>query len=343
MTEQTEVSSSTSDPYRPPSQPAQQRRFAVLLLAIFVIFAASPFVVNHYLITLLIEVLIFAILVTGLNFLLGHMGQVSLGHAAFLGTGAYATAICTMFFGWPVLLAMIASVAAAFVMALLVGLLSVRTKSVQFLLITLAFGQMFHAVAEKTRVTGGDDGMTGIPRIDLSAIGLPTGGDTGFLFVVLAAFAMTAVALRLLQVSTFGRIVGGIRENEKRMLALGYDTYRYKVITFAVSGLFAGLAGSLWVQHSYFVNPQVMTWQISGEALLMVIIGGSRSFFGPLIGAAFYVLAKAWLATITDSYLLFFGLLFVLVVAFLQGGVAGVISRLWSRRKSDPDGGVVAQ
>ena len=176
--------------------------------------------------------------------------------------------------------------------------------------------------------------MTNIPRIDLSFMGLDADHDRAFYFFVLICFVIALAILRLVVDSPFGRVLVGIRENEKRMLALGYSTFPYKALAFGISGMLAGLAGSLWVQHSFFVNPHIMTWQMSGEALLMVIIGGSKAFFGPLLGAAFYVLAKDFLSDITEAYLMFFGLLFVLVVAFFNGGIAGFISRVFNKFKS---------
>jgi branched-chain amino acid transport system permease protein len=243
--------------------------------------------------------------------------------------------------GYPVWISMLAAVFLSFVISYGVGLLSVRTKAVQFLLITLAFGQMFHAIAEKTRVTGGDDGLTGIPRFDLSFIGLDTDHDRVFYFLVLFSFVVAMLILRRVVESPFGRVLVGIRENEKRMLAMGYSTFPYKALAFGISGMLAGLAGSLWVQHSFFVNPHMMTWQLSGEALLMVIIGGSQAFFGPLLGAAFYVLVKDILSSLTDAYLVIFGLMFVLVVAFFHGGLAGFATRLYERfrRNSGPEEG----
>lgn len=306
---------------------AEQRSFVALSIAGLAGLAALPLFAGDYYVSLMTEVLIFAILVSGINLLLGYAGLVSLGHAAFLGTGAYTTAVATALLGYPVWVGMIAAVIVSLVVSYLVGLLCVRTKAVQFLLITLAFGQMFYALAEKTRYTGGDDGITGIPRFDLSFLGLDSDNDRVFYFLVLVFFCLAMLVLRRIVVSPFGRVLVGIRENEKRMLAVGYSTYPYKALAFGLSGLLGGLAGSLWVQHSFFINPQLMTWQMSGEALLMVIIGGSQAFFGPFLGAAFYVLAKDFLSDITDAYLLFFGLLFVLVVAFFHGGLAGVISK----------------
>lgn len=330
-----EVDASRSDPLDRTAR--RERRNFFLMSAIGLGgLIVLPFIVGEYHVSLMSEILIFGILVSGVNLLLGYTGLVSLGHAAFMGIGAYTTAVGAALLGYPVWVSMVASVLFSLVISYGIGLLSVRTKAVQFLLITLAFGQMFHAVAEKVSYTGGDDGMTGIPRIDLSAIGFDSDHDRVFYFFILIIFVLAMVVLRLVIESPFGRVLVGIRENEKRMLAMGYSTFPYKALAFSISGMLAGLAGSLWVQHSFFVNPHIMTWQMSGEALLMVIIGGSQAFFGPLLGAAFYVLAKDFLSGITDAYLLFFGLLFVLVVAFFHGGLAGFASRIAERfRRSD--------
>ena len=291
----------------------------------------APLLLGSYPISLLTEVLILAILASGLNLLVGYTGLVSLGHAAFLGVGAYVTAIATVLLGYPVWAGMIGAVVISLVFAYAIGLLSVRTRGVQFLLITLAFGQLLRAVAEKSRAMGGDDGMTGIPRLDLSSWGVSTHSDHSFYLVVLAFFVVALGALRIVVQSPFGRTLAGIRENEKRIKAIGYNTTPYKALAFALSGLVAGLAGSLWAQHAYFVNPHVMAWQMSGELLLIVIIGGSQAFFGPLLGAAFYVLLKSFLSTLTDSYMMIFGIMFVLVVAFFKGGIAGFLAVSFGR------------
>ena len=310
-----------------------QRNFLVISAIGLVVLVVAPLVVSDFYVSLLTEILIFGLLVSGVNLLLGYTGLVSLGHAAFMGIGAYTTAIGTSLLDFPVWAMMICSVLASFLIAYGVGILSVRTKGVQFLLITLAFGEMFHAIAEKSRVTGGDDGMTNIPRIDLEFLGLDADHDRVFYFFVLACFVIAMAVLRRVVVSPFGRVLVGIRENEKRMLAVGYTAFPYKALAFAISATLGGLAGSLWVQHGFFVNPHLMTWQMSGEALLMVIIGGSQAFFGPLLGAAFYVLTKDFLSDLTEAYLLFFGLLFVLVVAFFHGGLAGFAATLARRMR----------
>ncbi|MFC5384767.1 branched-chain amino acid ABC transporter permease [Aquamicrobium segne] len=310
---------------------AESRTFWIVAVPGLAVLTIAPLLSGAYFVALLTEILIFAILTSGLNLLVGYTGLVSLGHAAFLGVGAYVTAIISLLWGYPVWLAMIAAVAAGLVISCLIGVLSVRTRGVQFLLITLAFGQLFHAVAEKSRYTGGDDGMTRIPRINLEFIGLDSSDAQVFYFFVLACFVVALFFLRIVVRSPFGRVLIGIRENEKRVQAVGYRISPYKSLAFAFSGMLAGLSGSLWVQHTYFINPHLMTWQMSGEALLMVIIGGSQAFFGPLLGSAFYVLLKSYLSTITDAYLVIFGLMFVFVVAFFNGGIAGFTSSMAAR------------
>lgn len=304
-----------------------------------IVLIISPLLLGSYAVSLLTEVLILAIFASGLNLLVGYTGLVSLGHAAFLGVGAYVTAIVTVLLGYPVWAGMGAAVLVSLGMAFVIGALSVRTRGVQFLLITLAFGQLLRAVAERSRETGGDDGMTRIPRLDLSAFGLSTHSDHVFYFLVLVFFVVAMLLLRMVVQSPFGRTLVGIRENEKRIKAVGYNTMPYKTVAFAISGMVCGLAGSLWAQHAYFVNPHIMSWQMSGEALLIVIIGGAQAFFGPLLGAAFYVLLKSYLSTITESYMMIFGLMFVLVVAFFKGGIAGFISMIAERLRGAVGGG----
>jgi branched-chain amino acid transport system permease protein len=336
MQDALDANANAAEPPRLPVLTHQQesRQFRLLSFVGAAVLAAAPFVLGAYQISLLTEILIFGILASGVNLMVGYTGLVSLGHAAFLGTGAYVTAIISLLWGYPVWIAMAAALIVSFLAAYAIGLLSVRTKGVQFLLITLAFGQLFHATVEKSRYTGGDDGLTRIPRLDLGFLGLDSGNDRVFYFLVLFLFAFALLFLRLVVQSPFGRVLVGIRENEKRVQAIGYNTTPYKALAFAFSGLLAGLAGCLWVQYGNFVNPHIMTWQMSGEALLMVIIGGAQAFFGPVLGAAFYVIGKSYLSNITDAYLVIFGLMFILVVAFFRGGIAGFLAdrRVWFQR-----------
>jgi branched-chain amino acid transport system permease protein len=299
--------------------------------AVLAAFAAMPFVASDYAALLIIEVIIFAIYAAGINLLLGYTGLVSLGHSMFLGMGGYGLGILAVLLGWPILPAMAATLLVIALIAFLVGYVCTRTSGIEFLLITLAMSQMFYGLAVKTRWTGGDDGLPGIPRPDLSWIGIDASGVTGFYFYVLGiAVILTWLMWRVVN-SPFGSVLVGIRENEKRMVALGYDVKWYKVVAFTISGVVSGTAGLLLSQKLYFVNPDIMSWMISGEGLLMVIIGGRQYFIGPLLGAAFFILLKEQLSAITQDYIIIFGLFFMAVVALFRTGLAGFFIGLAGR------------
>jgi branched-chain amino acid transport system permease protein len=290
-----------------------------------------PFAVTEYPVLLAIEVLIFSVYAVGINLLLGYTGLVSLGHAMFLGLGGYGFGVFCVLMGWPVLPAMAAALVVIALTALVVGYICTRTSGIEFMLITLAVSQMFYGLAVKTRATGGDDGLPGLPRPDLSWLGVDLGEVTGFYFYVLA-IALLAIwlAWRLVN-SPFGSVLIGIRENEKRMIALGYHVTIYKIVAFTISGVISGTAGLLLSQKLYFVNPDIMNWMISGEGLLMVIIGGRQYFLGPIIGAAFFIILKEQLSAITQDYIIFFGLFFMAVVALFRTGLAGFFAGLSAR------------
>jgi branched-chain amino acid transport system permease protein len=301
---------------------------------ILAMLAALPFVAAEYPVLLAIEVIIFAIYALGINFLLGYTGLISLGHAMFLGLGGYGLGVCSVLLGLPVLPSMLATLLIVALVAFVVGYVCTRTSGIEFLLITLAVSQMFYGLAVKTRWTGGDDGMSGLPRLDLTAIGVDLSRVSGFYFYVLGvALIVMWLAWRLVN-SPFGSVLVGIRENEKRMVALGYNVTWYKIVAFTISGVISGAAGLLLAQKLYFVNPDIMTWMISGEGLLMVIIGGRQYFLGPVLGAAFFILLKEQLSGVTQHYIIFFGLFFMAVVALFKTGLAGVFVGLLTRRRS---------
>jgi branched-chain amino acid transport system permease protein len=216
--------------------------------------------------------------------------------------------------------------------AALIGAICTRTKGVEFLLITLAFSQMFYGAAIKLRLTNGSDGMSGIPRPDLRFLGLNSDTPTVFYYYVLAATALVVVAVWRIADSPFGSVLAAIRENERRAAAMGYSIYLYKIGVFLIAAVTCAVAGVLQSQYTYFINPDSMSWQLSGEGVLMVIIGGASSVLGPLVGAAIFVLVKQSLSILTGDYLMFFGLFFMLVVALFRGGVFGAIRILLGAR-----------
>jgi branched-chain amino acid transport system permease protein len=315
------------------SIPVSRRAYAVLIVSVAAALCALPSFVSAYAATLAVEVMIAGVFASGINLLTGYTGLVSLGQAMFLGLGGYGIAIGTALLGWPlwvsapVTLVVVAAIAAA------IGAICTRTRGVEFLLITLAFSQMFYGAAIKLRWTNGSDGMTGIPRPDLSLLGVSADSPATFYYYVLAVSALALLLLWRIVNSPFGSILVGIRENERRMMSMGYAVANYKIGSFALAAIVCAVAGILQSQYTYFVSPDSMSWQMSGEGVLMVIIGGANVIFGPFIGAAIFVVVKQALSLITDEYNLFFGIFFMLVVAFFRGGVLGTINTLIGKRR----------
>ncbi|MDH3451702.1 MAG: branched-chain amino acid ABC transporter permease [Gammaproteobacteria bacterium] len=307
---------------------------------------------------LLAEVAIFAIFAMSLDLIVGYAGMVSLGHAAFLAVGAYATAAMTVFLGWPASLATLAAVLISAGAAALVGLFAVRLTGVFFIMITLAIGQMFYAYFFKSRPFGGDNGMSGITRPDLAAMGLDANDPVVFSAMMLLAAAVIYLLLRTVVRSPFGHMLVAIHQNESRLRSLGCPVRRFKLAAYVIAGTVGGLAGSLTAQHTGFISPDLAFWTVSGEVLIMVIVGGMGSLLGAAAGAALVILMRhqlsdenTWqllgLPGVMSNYWQFvMGIFFVLVVLFAADGLYGRLSRLlqaartnmaWRSRGDDPN------
>ena len=291
----------------------------------------------------LAEIAIFAIFAMSLDLLVGYAGLVSLGHAAFFATGAYATASFTVFLGWPVSAATVAAVGCAAALAGVAGVFVVRVGGVFFIMITLAFGQMVYAYLFKAREFGGDNGMAGIPRPDLAALDLDAAEPHVFsAFVLIAAVAVWAL-LRVVVRSPFGAMLVAVHRNESRVRALGCPVQRYKLAAFVLAGALAGLAGSLIAQHTGFVSPDLGFWTVSGEVLIMVIIGGMGSLVGAALGAAVLVLLRHELsdgafwqaiglpADLASYWQFVMGLIFIAIVLLAGDGLYGRLATTWRR------------
>jgi branched-chain amino acid transport system permease protein len=294
--------------------------------------AALPWMSATYATTLAVEIMIAGILASGINLLLGSTGLVSLGQGMFLGLGGYGIGIGSSILGVPLWLSVPATLLAVALLAAGIGAVCTRTRGVEFLLITLAFSQMFYGAAIKLRLTNGSDGMSGIPRPDLSFLGLNSDSPTVFYYYVVAITVIVIAALWRIVESPFGSVLTAIRENERRSVAMGYSVYRYKIGAFVIAAVTCAVAGILQAQYTYFINPDSMSWQLSGEGVLMVIIGGATAIAGPLIGAAVFVLVKQGLSVVTTEYMMFFGIFFMLVAAFFRGGVVGAVRSLAETR-----------
>jgi branched-chain amino acid transport system permease protein len=281
------------------------------------------------------RVLVMATAAMALNFLLGFTGVLSFGHAAYFGLGAYAAGMTLKYLVPSTMLSILAGVIVGTIAAMLIGALIARLRGVYFAMVTIAFGQVFYFIAFRwNNVTGGDDGMTGWHRepLDFGFAKVDIlGNDKAFYYLVLVFFALAAGAMALLLRSPFGRTLLAIRENERRARFLGIPIERHIWMSFVVSCFFVSLAGALYALLNNFTDPRALRWDLSGNFVIMAVLGGMRSFWGPLIGAAIFVVLQDYVSSQTENWMSFVGLFFVLVVLFFPRGILG-----YFRRKAVP-------
>lgn len=270
-------------------------------------------------------ILVYAVFALGYDLAFGVTGLLSLGHAAFFGLGGYTLANLTSQLHWPFEAALLAAGVMGAALAALMGVLALRLTGIFFSLTTLAFGQLCYIVAS-TRLkslTGGFDGISGVARPRL--FGLDFTSDRLFLYYNAAVFlVLLAVAARI-RLSPFGQVLAGIRLNAPRIEQLGWRVNRFRVAIFAVSGFYAGIAGALLASLLFFVSPQTMNWTTSGDVLIMSILGGVGTLFGPVIGVGVFELLRDVLEKLTERWYGLLGLVFVLVTIFAPGGMMGVL------------------
>ncbi len=271
------------------------------------------------------RVLIFALAASSLNLVLGFGGMVSLGHAAFLGAGAYVAAICQQAGINEALIAFPAAMLVAGLFALGVGAISLRTRGVYFIMITLAFAQMAYYLFVSARSWGGDDGLSLSSRMTLAGFSLSE--DSALFFAALAALTATMVLFGRLADARFGRTLQAIRENETRTEALGYPVFRYRLVAFALGGAFAGLAGALLANLTGLASPNLLQWTQSGTLLVMVIIGGVGYLYGGVVGAVVLLMLEESLVGVTEHWHIVLGLLLLGVVLFAPKGVAALFGK----------------
>jgi branched-chain amino acid transport system permease protein len=277
------------------------------------------------------RVVILGLAAMSLNFLLGFTGVLSFGHAAYFGLGAYGAAMSLKFFAPSTALAIVVGIVVGTIAAAAIGALIVKLRGVYFAMVTIAFGQVFYFITFRwNSVTGGDDGITGWHREPLH-LGFTTidilGNDKAFYYLVLLLFAVGVGIMAMLLRSPLGRSLIAIRENERRARFLGIPVERHIWIAFVISGCFAALAGTLYALLSNFTDPRSLHWTLSGNFVIMAVLGGMRSFWGPLIGAAIFVVLQDYVSSHTENWMSFIGLFFVLVVTFFPRGVLGIIKR----------------
>ena len=322
----------------PPAHLSESRRgFLTAELVPIIIFAgfavvpfAAMFGAQVYIVDLFTRVMIFAIAALGLDLIVGYGALVSFGHAAFVGLGAYAVGILAAHGINETLVALPVALLVATLFALATGAVSLRTQGVYFIMITLAFGQMAYFTASSLAPYGGDDGLTIHVRDTLAGFAVLK-DHRAFYYIVLACLLGCYLACRAIVVSRFGRVFRGARENPTRLAALGFDVYRFQLVAYAISGALGGLAGFLLANHTDFVSPAYMSWQRSGELIIMVLLGGLGRLHGAIIGAIAFLLIEEWLSGVTEHWKMIFGPFLVLVVLFARGGLIGAWERIAAR------------
>jgi branched-chain amino acid transport system permease protein len=307
------------------------KRRAIIVGVLLVLLALFPFAGATFYTELVTKVMILAIFALSLDLLVGYTGLVSFGHAAYYGIGAYVLGLLTPKYEAANLwLTLPAAIGIAGLAAFAVGIFVVRVKGIYFIMVTLAFAQMFYFLFHDTKLGRGSDGISmnfkpvatigGVTPFDL-------GNATHVYFFVFAALVLVFLFLRMLLRSPFGRALQGIRSNEHRMRSLGFPVYRYKLASFTIAGALAGLAGYLSAMQFGFVNPELLSWHQSGNVLLMLILGGQGSLYGAVVGAFAFVALQEIYSAMTTHWQLLLGVTIIALVIFLPGGLASVAGR----------------
>jgi len=304
---------------------------AAVVIALALVPVYAWFVGNSFVLTLSTRIVILALAAVSLNLILGYGGMVSFGHAAYLGVGGYVVGILAKegvtsgFVQWPLALA----VSALF--ALIVGALCLRTRGVYFIMITLAFSQMIYYIAVGLDRYGADDGLTIYKRSEFAGL-INLSNKVAFYYLCLVLLLAAIWLVWRLVSSRFGMAVQGARSNERRMRAIGFPTFRYRLVCFVIAGMMCGLAGALLANHTDFISPAVMHWTRSGDLIVMVVLGGMGSLFGPLVGAVALLVLEEALSGITEYWQIIIGPLFLLVVLFARGGIDGLLGSVGAHR-----------
>jgi branched-chain amino acid transport system permease protein len=306
-------------------------RAAAAIIILLLLIILPPFL-SSFMLTLLTQALIYAILAMSLDLILGYTGLASLGHAAYFGLGAYSVGILTTQYGAGFWLVLPFGIFLAVSVAAIFGLVALRATGVYFLMITLALGMVVWGLAHRwVTMTQGDNGISAIPRPDL---GLPWSlvYSIPFYYFALAGFLLSLWILGVIVRSPFGRSLVGIRESESRMRTLGYHVWLHKYIGFIIAGGFGGFAGVLWAYYNGFVSPIDLQLATSVEALLMVALGGRGTLFGPALGAGIIVLLKNLVSVYTHRWLLILGVVYIATIVYAPQGIVGAV-RGWSRSR----------
>ncbi len=310
--------------------PSRDTLVALMALALLLV---APTVIYP---VFLMKVLCFALFASAFNLLLGYAGLLSFGHAMFFGLAAYVSGHAIKVWGLPTEVGLIAGTVVAGLLGLVVGLIAIRRQGIYFAMVTLALAQMAYFFCIQAKFTGGEDGIQAIPRRPVLGF-IDISNDLTLYYVVLAIFAAGFAIIHRTIHSPFGQVLKAIRENEPRAISLGYRVDHYKLVAFVLSAALAGLAGATKASVFTLASLTDVQWQMSGEVVLMTLVGGLGTVFGPAVGAAIIIAMQNYLKGLGEWVLVIQGLIFVLTVLVFRRGVVGEIMALFERRKTQPE------
>jgi branched-chain amino acid transport system permease protein len=298
---------------------------AAAFVAMVIVFAVAPFVLYP---VFLMKALCFALFACAFNLLIGYVGLISFGHALFFGWASYVTAYTAKAWGWPPELAIVAGTAIAAVLGVVAGGLAIRRQGIYFAMITLALAQMMYFFALQAKFTGGEDGIQGVPRGRLFGLFDLSHEMTMYVFVLIVFLAGFLLIYRIIN-SPFGEVLKAIRENELRTISLGYKTERYKLVAFVLSATLAGLAGAMNSLVFQLASLTDVHWTMSGDVVLMTLLGGLGTVFGPVVGAFLVIAMQNYLAPFGQWVLVIQGAIFVVCVLLFRRGVIGELAHFF--------------
>ena len=322
---------------------------AKVYASLILLLCVSPIIIHladtPYYLVLLTRALILCMAAASLNLIIGYAGMISLGHAAFIGIGAYCVGIPAYYDNYNGLFHLALAIVCSAGFALVTGAICLRTRGLYFIMITLAFAQMLYFTVVSLDQYGADDGLIIDRRSEFGGLFfdfIPQPFDlafdlenpTTFYYLVLVLLLATLYLINRLVHAKFGRVIVGCKHNEQRMLALGYNTYLYQLTCYVISGVICGIAGFLLANFTYFISPEMMDWVHSGELIFMITLGGIASAMGALTGGTVFLLLEEFLSAMTQYWQLIFGLLLIVLVIFGKGGLHGLLMRLQARTAS---------
>lgn len=306
----------------------------IWLLGVGALLMVLPFVVPRFWVSMVIQMLIYAILAMSLDILLGYTGLPAFGHAGFFGTGAYVVGILSTRYGQGFWVSSLGAIILTTAVAAIFGLVCVHASGVYFLIITMALGMVLWGLAYRwVSMTGGDNGVTNIPKPD---IGLPIdfSNPTTFYFFIFVVFVLAFLAMFLLIKSPFGQSLKGLRESESRMRTLGYNTWLHKYLSYVIAAAFAGIAGTLWAFFNEFVSPHDIDIVATMDAYFMAILGGPGTLIGPALGAGIIIFLKTFISAYTQRWLIILGCLYIIMVFYAPEGLVNFVIDYVKLRKA---------